>query len=301
MICALGLMVFLAADPLLAERTTVDRGTVRVGPPLSQTYRLTNQSNQSLSITGLSSSCGCLAPKVDQSELKPGASAVVTVEINTLSQPAGPVHWTTSVAWRCGSETGALLLALKAELVAEVRVEPAAVSFQIRRTRTLDLTITDVRPKPIRITSTGSTSPRIATELLPSKDPAVQQIRLTAKADQPGIVEQAAVWFTTNDPLYPQIRVPVSLDLLAKTRVAASPSPLLLDDQSGRVMLRDREGQNIQIEGVEVEGPFTATFSGPVVTVLVDRNKAFKSSNGKVIVHVVKPVVEAITIHVGQR
>ncbi len=302
MFASLLTLLICAQDPLIADQTSVDRGQVRVGPPLTQTFRLTNHGQQPLIITGVNSTCGCLAPKLDRTSLAPNDSATLTVEINTLSQPAGPVAWTTRVGWRTGSASGELPLTVKAILIAEIRVEPAAVAFHVRRTRSVDLTITDSRAKPFRILATGSTLPQVTTELLPNKDKSVQRIRLTASADGPSGVQSAMAWFTTDDPLYPQIHVPVTLTVPVKTRVSASPSVLFLEGSSGRVLLRDSEGQPVQIDRVEVEGPLTAAVNGTVVTVSADKKKwAGTPTTGKLIVHLLKPVVESVSVLVDIR
>lgn len=290
------------ADPLVVDQTSVDRGQVRIGPPLTQSFRLTNRGEQTLTITGVTSTCGCLAPKLERTNLAPNECATLTVEVNSLSQPAGLVAWVTRVSWRTNEQSGELLLTLKANLISEVRVEPAAVAFQVRRTRSIDVTITDARAKPLRITAVGSTIPQVKAELLPSQDIATQRIRLTASADGPPGVQTAAAWFTTDDPLYPQIRVPVTLTVPTKTRVSASPSVLFLDGSSGRILLRDSEGQPVQIERIEVEGPLAASANGAMVTVATDKTKwAGTPSSGKVIVHLRAPVVEIIAISVDIR
>jgi Protein of unknown function (DUF1573) len=302
MIALLLIILVASPDPLVADQTFVDRGQVRVGPPLMQSFRLTNHGQQSLTITGVTSTCGCLAPKLDRTSLAPGDSATLTVEVNTLSQPAGAVAWVTHIGWRMENTTGDLALTLKANLIAEVRVEPAAVAFQVRRTRSVDLTITDSRAKPFRITATGSTIPQVTAEVVASSDSHIQRIRVTATADGPPGVQSAVAWFTTDDPLYPQIRVPVTLNIPAKTRVTASPSVLFLEGSSGRVLLRDGEGQPVQVERVEIEGPLTATINGAVLTVSADKKKWDGApSTGKVIVHLQKPVAESISIPVDIR
>ena len=130
MIALLFALLIAPQDPLVADQIAIDRGQVRVGPPLIQTFRLTNRSNETLTITEVKSSCGCLAPKIDHKTLAANESATLTVDVNTLSQPAGQVAWITHVSWHTKDSAGELSLRLTANLIAEVRVEPAAVAFQ---------------------------------------------------------------------------------------------------------------------------------------------------------------------------
>src|SRR5262245_25726976 len=118
----------VAADPLSADQTLVNRGDVRVGPPLVQQFRLTNRGTETVTITNVTSTCGCLVPKIVTRELPPGSLTNLTVEINTLSQPAGPVNWVTRISYRCAERTYELALELRSKLIAEVRVEPASVA-----------------------------------------------------------------------------------------------------------------------------------------------------------------------------
>ena len=48
-------LLICAQDPLIADPTSVDRGQVRVGPPLTQTFRLTNHGQQTLIFSGVNS------------------------------------------------------------------------------------------------------------------------------------------------------------------------------------------------------------------------------------------------------
>lgn len=270
----LALLICLA-PPLVAERAIVDRGDVRVGPPLVESFRLTNMSAGPLTITNVSSTCGCLAPRLAEHQLAPGASTTLAIEINTLSQPAGPVNWATRIVYRAGEVAGELTCALKATLVAEVRVEPAAIAFHIKQSRSVTLTVTDTRAKPFRITAVGASTPRLTAELQPAGDNShIRQIRLTATADGPPGSLTAAAWLTTDDPLYPQIRVPVTLVTPAKHRVTASPSSVAISSGSVLVQLRDREGQVVVVERVEAPASLAAKWAsgpGPLATLRINR------------------------------
>ncbi|MFL5330355.1 MAG: DUF1573 domain-containing protein [Gemmataceae bacterium] len=206
-----------ATPPLQAERPTIDRGEVRIGPALVERFTLTNRGTLPLTITNVETSCGCLAPKLDRRELSPGASAILSVEINTLSQPAGPIGWPVRVTYKSGENTETLEVILRAQLISEVRVEPAAAVFRIRNPRSVTLTVTDTRSKPFKIIAVGASSPQIIAELLPG-DGTVRQIKVTASPDGPPSTRSEIVWITTDDPLYPQIRVPVTLTILPSSK-----------------------------------------------------------------------------------
>ena len=68
----LALMMMAVAspgDPLVATERIVNRGEVRIGPPLTQRYVLTNRGASPLTITNVTSTCGCLKPNLERREL----------------------------------------------------------------------------------------------------------------------------------------------------------------------------------------------------------------------------------------
>ena len=229
------------------------------------------------------------------------------MDINTLSQPAGPVNWISRVSYQVEGATGLLELELRATLIAEVRVEPAAVAFNVKQSRSVVLTVSDTREKPFHIKAVGATLPQITTELLPSDDPKLNRIRVTARPDGPSGIHDAVAWLTTDDPLYPQIRIPVTLTIPPRQRVTASPSLVLLDGGSAVVQLRDAEGQPVVVDRVEVDGPVTATAAaGPKVhstlSIKLDRGQWDGSPTvAKVNVHLRAPTAETISIPIDIR
>lgn len=89
------LIASVAAPPALSvDSAKVDRGEVRGGPILKQAFRITNRAAETVAIAGLDSGCGCLRRSVSKNELKPGESADVSMDVNTLTQPDGPQTWT---------------------------------------------------------------------------------------------------------------------------------------------------------------------------------------------------------------
>lgn len=247
----------IAANPLSVDRNQVDRGTVKIGPPLSQSFQLNNHGPHPIVITDVGSTCGCLAPKLDRRELPPGGRAQLTIEVNTLSQPAGPIRWTTRVNYRHGEECKSLDLDVRAHLISEIKVEPAAVAFNIRQTRSVDVVVHDTRPKPFRITGVGTSLSNVKAEVLGNKDQR-HHIRLTATTDGPAGVQSAFAWFTTDDPAYPQIKIPVTVNVPAKQRIVASPSVIDISaGESARVIVSDQDGFPVAIETSTVDGPLT--------------------------------------------
>ena len=103
MFAAWMLCVLCSTDPLVCSNPTFDAGQAYVGQRLIHKFVVRNSAAEIMTITDVRGSCGCAAPEVSRRKLSPGESAELTVDVNTLSQPAGPVRWNTHVVWRCGA------------------------------------------------------------------------------------------------------------------------------------------------------------------------------------------------------
>src|SRR5260370_11796744 len=68
----------------------VDAGEVRAGAPLGHRFTFVNRGPQTIEITEVQSSCGCLTPKLELRRLQPGEEGTLLMAVNTLSQAVGP-------------------------------------------------------------------------------------------------------------------------------------------------------------------------------------------------------------------
>src|SRR5262245_45588036 len=76
------------------SQPTVNAGVVRSGTPFRHGFVFVNDGREPAEILEARASCGCLSPKLDKRSLQPGEEGSLSVEINTLSQPAGSHTWT---------------------------------------------------------------------------------------------------------------------------------------------------------------------------------------------------------------
>src|SRR4051794_38093183 len=86
--------------PLHCPAPVAACGEVKGGPPLAQTFELTHKGTGTLSITKVEAGCGCLRRSLSADVLRPGETAKLTVEVNTLTQPDGPNRWQVAVSYR---------------------------------------------------------------------------------------------------------------------------------------------------------------------------------------------------------
>ncbi len=151
---------------LQCTATTVDKGEVRAGPSLSHQFTFTNRGSENVEITEIQSSCGCLTPQLSKRQYSPGEKGSVGVEINTLSPTPGPHSWQVKLSCRAADTIQEIPLVVKARLVREIIVEPAAVTMSVDGPVQSEIRLTDLRPQPLSLLVVDSSSPGLQARLL---------------------------------------------------------------------------------------------------------------------------------------
>lgn len=292
----LALLLAPAADPLELPRPFLDAGEILAGPPLARRFPFRNRGSEPLTITDLQASCGCLTPTLARRTYAPGESGELTLEVNTLSQPEGPVRWRLRVGYRSGGATGEAAVELCARLVREIRVEPAALVLRSPGGRTAVVTVSDDRPHPLTVTALSVSSPRLRAELHGT----TAEVR--AADDCPEGEYREFVYFTTDDPHYSELKVPVTVIHPAKQRVTAAPNRVTLaGGASALVQLRDAEGQAVEVEAIDVDGPLTCRWAagpGHFATVRIGPKATAGTPAGTVRVKLKSPAGQTVVIPV---
>ena len=83
--------------------TSVGKGEIRAGSPLSQQFTFKNPGLDDVEITDVQSSCGCLTSQLSGRRFSHGDQGSITVEINTLSPIPGPHTWQVKLVCRSGN------------------------------------------------------------------------------------------------------------------------------------------------------------------------------------------------------
>src|SRR5205814_78599 len=162
------------------------------------------------------------------------------------SQPEGPVRWRLRVGYRTGDVAGEAAVELCARLVRELRVEPAAVVLRGTGDRPAVVTVTDDRPRPLTVTGVSVSSPRLRA------DGHGRTVEVRAAADCPEGEHHEFVTLTTDDPHYPELKVPVTVIRPPKQRVTAAPNRVtLVGGASALVQLRDADGRPVEVESID--------------------------------------------------
>jgi hypothetical protein len=265
----LGLLLFAAAAPaqLHFPEPLVDAGTVHSGQPLVLRFEFDNTGEQTVEIQDAKSSCGCLKPRFPRGSIQPGAKGWVEVEINTLSQPAGPTSWRTELTYHEGKEVKTAALQVHAQLVREVSAEPAALQVFTNQALHSQITIRDIRAKGFAVTSVRASSPHLQ---LRSKSSTaneggavvhLHQVELNIAEEYPEGRHEEVVSIYTDDPAYPELKVPVTVVKTARLRINATPGNLIFSATPGQpvasrvILVRDAENQPVVIDKITADHP----------------------------------------------
>jgi Protein of unknown function (DUF1573) len=314
-----------ADGPLEVAQPVAEIGTARAGIPIVHTFRTTNRGSTLLTITDLGAvGCSCLQARASVRALLPGESSELRIEVNTLAQPAGGNVWKAAVRYRAepvkmgaAAIEGEQLLQVKANLVREVEVEPAALSLVIDGGVTHQIKIADRRDKPLSVTRVRCASPHIRTEIHgPAMDKhgrRVQQITFNiVDACPPGRFADV-LCLDTDDADYKELRIPVQVVKRAAAGVAVQPEQAALrlakSQTSASMLLRIRDAQDrkVGVERIESDHPAIrskwAAGPGEMATLRVGVELADGPREGKGIikVHLREPEAQVIEIPVTWR
>jgi hypothetical protein len=264
-----------APAPLASPAPVAAKGDAKGGPPLAHTFALTHTGAAGpVTITKIETGCGCVNQAISAHTLNPGETAKLTLEVNTLTQPDGPNRWQVQVHYRHDPPgipngpppvpvAGIVPLTITASLSREVSVNPPQVAFSCAGEASQVLTITDRRGKPLTVTKTHGTAASLTAEIAPRKD-GTQTVTLKLAADAPVGHRDETMVLYTDDPAYPELRVPVRVLKRAAGGVNATPSELSVrfatgqDEASGLVQLRSADGKPVRVEKAECDAPGVA-------------------------------------------
>lgn len=314
------------AVPMPCAIPHVVRGEVKAGPPLIHTFELANGSTAgTLCLTKVEASCGCLRQSLSSVRLQPGERATLAIEVNTLTQPDGPNRWQVQVHYTldlpaapglsASTEPGTQSLSISATLSREVTVSPPQIGFSTSGEASQLLTIGDPRPKPLTIVKSASSVPYLEARVHPPMAGAngarTQTIAVKLAANAPAGHRDETIVLVTDDPAYPEFRVPVRVLKRLPGGIVAAPDAVSLrfasgqDEVSALVQLRSPDGKPMAIASAESDHPAATVKwspgSGPVATlrVTVSGNAAQQSGSCVVRVRCPEPSAQDVVIPVS--
>jgi hypothetical protein len=317
------LTVTLANQPatlLQCPELVANKGEVKCGPALAHAFELTNRGAGTLTITKVEASCGCLRQSLTSGVLLPGETAKLTIEVNTLTQPAGQNRWQITAGYKVESpnapaQLGEILLQITANLTREIIVTPPQLGFSTTTGASQTLTITDKRLKPLKVLKAATSSPYLLAEVGPRVDAADgahnQSVSVKLLEQAPTGHRDETVILTTDDPDYPELRVPVRVLKRVAGSVIAAPETVSIrfgSDQaeiSTPVQLRSADGKPFGIASADSDHPGVTvkwsmgTGAVGVVRITIAESAAIQSGSCKVRVKLGDAAGEEIVIPVS--
>ncbi len=147
-------------------------GTAPSGPPVKHVFKIRNAGTGTLTIDGVTTSCGCTAAKPTKNSLAPGEESDIAVQFDTISEK-GPSTRTITVVTNDPKQRQ-LELTLKGDLRAQVEAAPPFVAFGIVKhgvEKTSRVTIADlVNDKELQVGPITNSSVNVKVSQEPRTD-----------------------------------------------------------------------------------------------------------------------------------
>jgi hypothetical protein len=295
--------------------TTVSVGEVRCGAPLAHRFLFVNRGTTDVEIVDMKTACGCLTPTLSKKSLKPGEEASLLLEVNTLTQAAGPQDWWIKLLYRADERVEEVTLSITGKLVEEIRVEPPTLAIYADQAIEHALTVVDTRAQSLSVKAVSASSPNlrasIGTSAKNEKGEWTIPIQLSFNGTTLDGQHQETINIVTDDPSYPELHVRVLLIKEEHNKITVSPTLVSIRALEGRPLpsrilaIRTSGDEPVEVEGVTTDDPaIQCTWApGPdnnaTLKVTVDRQR-FKGDHlfGKVQIKLRRPTMQTLTVPV---
>jgi hypothetical protein len=251
------LAVQAAAESYFDERVK-DFGTVPRGPTLVHYFRITNNTNDTVGISGVRVSCGCVTASIPVRQIKPGESTSVTAQMDTrrfLGPKAVTVYVTFSYP-----RFEEVSLRVQATSRDDFSMTPDAIAFgQIphgkEAKKSVQVSLLSDPNWQVTEPTAESNYVKPAVNLV-RKNGAEVTYEVTAmlRPDLPAGKWFTDVWVKTSNPAMPKLRIPLTVDVLPERELAQAAftvTPNIL--QFGEVKVGAEAEQKLIVKG---EKPF---------------------------------------------
>ena len=306
-------LVLLFASQVRSElyvpAPVIDLGEVKSGLPLTNSFELINTGPGVVEILETRASCGCLIGKVEPRTIQPGKSGTLVLRMHTLGQAAGPHTWKATVQYRQRGMEKEITVGVHVCLVTEVTVQPATLTLFTAGNLTQLVTVTDQRPKPLRVVSVQTSTPGLKAKLL-KQESGSAQIQLEIDQALTGGRHDEILTIDTDDAGYRQLAVPVTV-IKSSQSVTAIPARVELHASGNQpasclIRLRSESEKAVTISKFETGNPgLTCRWApGPdkqaTVRVQFDPgNSVGMKLESAVTVHLASPVEESLVLPVS--
>jgi hypothetical protein len=298
------------------DRPSVNLGDVWTGRPLAHRFGFVNTGPETIEITDLEASCGCLTPRVPQRAFRAGERGEIILEVNTLSHDQGPQSWSLHVHYRLASRQRTMEVKVSALVRAEILVQPAALTIFTSGSANHEISLTDLRTRPLAITGIRSSAPQLTARGIEGSHDIRGHLKIRVEiADNfPEGRHEEFLVIGTDDPAYPELKIMVTVNKTKRQRVIALPDRVVWQADgltalpAQLVRLRDQNDEPVEVERAVADHPAVncrwAKGPGPMATlkITVDRKRIQGGElQSAVHVHICKPITVVVTIAVCAR
>lgn len=211
----------LPKPPLAFSQYAIVHGEVQARPVIEATFRFTNRSSQSVEITKLQPSCGCLRPTLsggtksaDNHTFAAGESGTFTISVETANESPGAHDYSVVVHSSQGDTSHEQQVNYAVVLPAKkVSISPQSLLFYQLQQEPGEkfIELFDPRENQANVTSVSIDHPLASAKVVDSSTPGVTNISVAVEAGLSPGQSRSMLVIETDDSEYPRIRVPVFL------------------------------------------------------------------------------------------
>ncbi len=275
---------------LTADKDIVNLGEIGDPRGTGHTFVLTNKSGGDLRITEVIPPCGCTKPKLTKNDLAPGEKSELQIAVSPLTQPDGNSSWKIIVKYSDGKENYELPVTLQAKIKKEILVEPATLIMVGSQSLSGKIRVIDRRKTPLKVTGASSGIPESEYQVEESTN--TIEINVSEKCPLKSYTDELVI--KTNDPTYPELRVPIKVVRRKESTTEAFPDQPELKftgtDMEATVVVRVRGLNPVKISEVLpnqrfLQCKFANTERGQAtLRITVNRKDIQESGSGEIIV-----------------
>jgi hypothetical protein len=191
---------------------------------LDSEFPFVNKGDVPVTIGDVTTSCGCMRPRLSQKQVAPGEMGWLTVPIQTVNQSPGAHEYTLTVNYTdtVPRQTTLTVKAVFPEKM--IVVQPKALYLSQRTAKPLPFTaaISDFRETPLKVTSVESTASFVSAQILAGASPEIVQtayqegapgskaeVRGEVAGDIPRGRHHVLVTAKTDDSEFPVVTIPM--------------------------------------------------------------------------------------------
>ena len=313
-IVALSAFAGQAADLSFTE-STASAGSVYTGVPLTHRFEFRNMSPNAVRITDVHTHCGCTTSKLTKLIYQPGERGVLDLDVQTLTQPAGPNSFSAHIEYEVDGVQKEIEVVLKAELISELMIEPAKLVVPADHVDQHPFTLRETRPASLQIIEASASVPHVKVRMSePKRDDRggwTRSLYLVVEPELAAGTHEARLDLYTTDPKYGHLQAPFVLVKKSADQVSFSPREVDISGPAGRplpsrvIVLRTSSSVKMQIDSIKCDHPaitarWAANPEGVVgVRVQLDQARLTQPAFDSAIhIHLTQPESQTITVPV---